>query len=132
MKAGDIVYLVVHSDGGTSRSLPEAAALACYEAAPANQRDRMAVVKLQVVDAHVEHAGADTLRPPPDPFGVVAGRAEMEKIESWPLCQVCGKSAREGNHCTDLGVGHDYVPRRTEQVTVDETELARAGERGRE
>ncbi len=30
--------------------------------------------------------------------------------DSWPLCVVCGKKAREGNHATDLGEGHDYVP----------------------
>lgn len=35
---------------------------------------------------------------PPDP------------TSTWPLCAVCGKTARAGHHATDLGVGHDYVP----------------------
>jgi len=36
--------------------------------------------------------------------------ASEDPPDNWPLCAVCGKSAREGNHATDLGVGHDYVP----------------------
>lgn len=30
-------------------------------------------------------------------------------VEISPPCAVCGKSAREGRHATDLGQGHDYV-----------------------
>lgn len=26
-------------------------------------------------------------------------------------CAICSKSAREGKHATDLGEGHDYVPK---------------------
>jgi hypothetical protein len=36
--------------------------------------------------------------------------APADPTSGWPLCASCGKSAREGNHATDLGVGHDYVP----------------------
>jgi hypothetical protein len=31
-------------------------------------------------------------------------------LAGWPLCAVCGKTAREGRHATDFGEGHDYVP----------------------
>lgn len=41
-----------------------------------------------------------------------------DPTRDWPLCVICGKSAREGNHCTALGVGHDYDPGR---VGVTET-----------
>lgn len=28
----------------------------------------------------------------------------------WPPCAECGKGAREGDHATELGLGHEYVP----------------------
>jgi len=38
------------------------------------------------------------------------GTPGVDPTDSWPPCAVCGKSAREGRHSTDLGEGHDYVP----------------------
>jgi len=42
--------------------------------------------------------------------GGTPGVDPTDPTDSWPLCAVCGKSAREGKHATDLGEGHDYVP----------------------
>ena len=73
---------------------------------------------------HVEPA-ADTLRPPPpDPFGVVAGRAEMEQCPNGltpdgPVCPRCG-----GDRAPSGVDGGSWVhfQRRAEQPTLDESE----------
>lgn len=39
-----------------------------------------------------------------------AAVVDDDPVAAWPKCAVCGKGAREGNHATDLGEGHDYEP----------------------
>lgn len=55
------------------------------------------------------NALAAFLQPTPDP------KHFIDPTATWPLCATCGKSAREGRHCTELGEGHDYVPGQTKK-----------------
>lgn len=78
-----------------------------------------------------EVAERDTVRPEApetwgeDPFAVPRGRLALD---AWPSCEVCGKGPREGNHATELGVGHDYVPARRNAVPRAELETIRKGD----
>lgn len=40
-------------------------------------------------------------------------RSRLDTVPEAPRCRSCGKGPREGNHATDLGVGHDYDPERS-------------------
>ena len=43
-----------------------------------------------------------------------------DPTDTWPLCTVCGKTARAGRHSTDLGKGHDYSPAEETEAAVSE------------